>query len=46
MICLDILKDEWTPALSIRTSILSIQALMCSPEPDNPQDNVVATVFK
>jgi ubiquitin-conjugating enzyme (huntingtin interacting protein 2) len=33
VICLDILKDEWSPALSIRTSLLSIQALMCSPEP-------------
>ncbi len=33
MICLDILKDEWSPALSIRTSLLSIQALMCSAEP-------------
>ena len=32
-ICLDILKDEWSPALSIRTALLSIQALMCSPEP-------------
>merc|ERR1712117_583413 len=45
-ICLDILKDEWSPALSIRTSLLSIQALMCSPEPDNPQDAVVAKMFK
>ncbi len=33
VICLDILKDEWSPALSIRTSLLTIQALMCSPEP-------------
>ncbi len=41
-ICLDILKDEWSPALAIRTSLLSIQALMCSAEPDNPQDAVVA----
>ena len=32
-ICLDILKDEWSPALSIRTSLLSIQALMCAAEP-------------
>ncbi len=32
-ICLDILKDEWSPALSIRTALLSIQALMWSPEP-------------
>lgn len=45
-ICLDILKDEWSPALSIRTALLSIQALMCSPEPDNPQDAVVASQYK
>lgn len=32
-ICLDILKNEWSPALSIRTALLSLQALMCSPEP-------------
>ena len=32
-ICLDILKDEWSPALSIRTALLSIQALMWTPEP-------------
>ena len=34
-ICLDILKKEWSPALSIRTALLSIQALMCCPEPSN-----------
>lgn len=26
-ICLDILKDKWSPALQIRTGLLSIQAL-------------------
>jgi len=35
-ICLDILKNEWTPALTIRTALISLQALMCSPEPDDP----------
>ena len=41
-ICLDILKNEWTPALTIRTALISLQALLCSPEPDDPQDAEVA----
>jgi len=41
-ICLDILKDEWSPALTIRTALLSLQALLCVPEPNDPQDAVVA----
>ena len=45
-ICLDILKKEWSPALSIRTALLSIQALMCAPEADDPQDAVVAKMYK
>ena len=45
-ICLDILKNEWTPALSIRTALLSLQALMCAAEPDDPQDAVVAKQYK
>ena len=45
-ICLDILKDEWSPALTIRTALLSLQALLCAPEPNDPQDAVVATEYK
>ena len=41
-ICLDILKNEWTPALTIRTALISLQALLCAPEPDDPQDAEVA----
>lgn len=41
-ICLDILKDQWSPALTIKTALLSVQALLSSPEPDDPQDAVVA----
>lgn len=41
-ICLDILKDQWSPALTLKTALLSVQALLSSPEPDDPQDAVVA----
>jgi ubiquitin-conjugating enzyme E2 N len=45
-ICLDILKDKWSPALQIRTVLLSIQALMSAPNPDDPLDNNVADMWK
>ena len=41
-ICLDILKDQWSPALTLKTALLSLQALLSSPQPDDPQDAVVA----
>ena len=41
-ICLDILKDQWSPALTLKTALLSLQALLSSPAPDDPQDAVVA----
>lgn len=33
-------------AMSLRTMLLSIQALLDSPEPDDPQDAVVAKQYK
>merc|ERR1711904_229481 len=45
-ICLDILKDKWSPALQIRTVLLSIQALMSSPNPDDPLDENVARQWR
>ena len=45
-ICLDILKSKWSPALQIRTVLLSIQALLSSPEPDDPLDTGVADHWK
>jgi len=41
-ICLDILKDKWSPALQIRTVLLSVQALLSAPNPDDPLDEGVA----
>ena len=45
-ICLDILKDKWSPALQIRTVLISIQALLSSPNPDDPLANDVADHWK
>lgn len=45
-ICLDILKDKWSPALQIRTVLLSIQALLSAPNPDDPLANDVAEAWK
>eukprot|EP00440_Ansanella_granifera_P076302 gb/GFBE01082803.1/.p1 GENE.gb/GFBE01082803.1/~~gb/GFBE01082803.1/.p1 ORF type:complete len:152 (+),score=32.78 gb/GFBE01082803.1/:1-456(+) len=45
-ICLDVLKDKWSPALQIRTVLLSIQALLSAPEPSDPLDPAVAEHFQ
>jgi len=45
-ICLDILKDKWSPALQIRTVLLSVQALLSSPNPDDPLATDVAKHYK
>ena len=45
-ICLDILKDEWTPALSLPQVLLSISALMAEPNPDHPLVPDVAQLYK
>jgi ubiquitin-conjugating enzyme (huntingtin interacting protein 2) len=42
---LDILKNEWTPALTIRTALISLQALLCAPEPTDPQDAIVTNQY-
>lgn len=44
-ICLDILKDKWSPVLTIKASLISLQSLLQSPEPNDPQDAEVARHF-
>ncbi|EMR65379.1 putative ubiquitin conjugating enzyme protein [Eutypa lata UCREL1] len=45
-ICLDVLKNNWSPALQIRTILLSIQALLGAPNPDDPLAADVAKAWK
>lgn len=44
-ICLDVLKNNWSPALQIRTILLSIQALLAAPNPNDPLANDVAEAW-
>lgn len=39
-------SDKWSPALQIRTVLLSIQALLSAPNPDDPLANDVASHWK
>jgi len=45
-ICLDVIKKMWSPALQIRTVLLSIQALLAAPNPDDPLNNEAADLWK
>ena len=45
-VCLDILKTSWTPALQIRSVMLSIQALLGSPDEHDFLNIEVSDVWK
>lgn len=45
-ICLDVLKEQWTPAWTLSSAITAILALLGDPEPDSPLNVDAATLFR
>lgn len=44
-ICLDVLKDKWSPVYTLRTILMSIMSLLSDPNPDSPLNGEAARMY-
>ena len=45
-ICLDTIKERWTPIMNISKALLSICSLLDDPNPDDPLEPSIARIYK
>ena len=44
-VCIDILQGEWSPALNVRTILLSLRSMLMDPNPRSPANRDAAKLF-
>jgi peroxin-4 len=45
-VCLDLLKEAWTPAYSVLECVRAVRLLLACPEPDSPLNVDVAALLR
>jgi len=45
-ICLDILRNKWSPTYDVSAILTSIQSLLSDPNPNSPANSMAAQLFK
>ena len=45
-ICLDVLQQEWTPAIGVRSLLLILQQLLDEPNTDSPTNAIAAQEYE